>query len=171
MEARQSPDVSPRGAGEELIRSPRVRLVEIERDGAPGEPVGDLPEVAQNACASTAALYERVGFSPPWIGYLALCDSEVVGTCAFPAAPRAGRVEIAYFTFPSFEGRGIATAMAGALIALARTAQPAIEIFAHTRAEPNASNRVLQNLGFTLAGTLDHPEEGAVWEWRLTSRA
>lgn len=146
-----------------------IRLVEITRDGSPAELAAGLPEAARKACASTASVYGRVGFSPPWIGYLALSGPEVVGTCAFPAAPTAGRVEIAYFTFPPFEGRGIATAMASALIELARAAQPEIMIFAHTLPEPNASNRVLQKLGFTLTGTVDHPEEGKVWEWHLAS--
>ena len=146
---------------------PALRLIQIMRDGAPAETVSELAEVAMDACASTAALYRKAGFAPPWIGYLGLCGLEVVGTCAFPAAPAAGRVEIAYFTFPPFEGRGIATAMANELIALARTTQPEIEIFAQTLPEPNASNSVLKKLGFEFTGQVDHAEEGPVWEWRL----
>jgi RimJ/RimL family protein N-acetyltransferase len=95
---------------------PAIRLIQIPREGAPSKAINGLPEVALQACESTAALYQKVGFSPPWTGYRALCDSEVVGTCVFPAAPAAGRVEIAYFTFPPFENRGIATAMAAELI-------------------------------------------------------
>lgn len=146
---------------------PAIRLIQIMRDGAPAEAVTHLPGVALKACASTAALYKRAGFSPPWIGYLALCDSDVVGTCAFTAAPVAGRVEIAYFTFPSFERRGAATAMATQLISIARMTQPAIEVFAQTLRKHNASNSILKKLGFELFGEVDHPEEGLVWEWRL----
>ena len=128
----------------------------------------DLPEVAVKACADTAFHYQKAGFSPPWVGYIAVCGSELVGTCAFTAAPAAGRVEIAYFTFPSVKGRGMATAMAARLISIARAARPGIEIFAHTLPERNASNAILRKLGFVLAGAVDHPEEGRVWEWTRT---
>ncbi len=146
---------------------PTIRLVQITREGAPAEAVTGLPDVALDACTSTASLYQKAGFSPPWIGYLALCDSDVVGTCAFTAAPVAGRVEIAYFTFPPFERRGIATGMATQLIAIARAAYPEIEVFAQTLPERNASNSILKKLRFELAGQVNHPEEGRVWEWRL----
>ena len=90
--------------------------------------------------------------------------------CAFTAAPVAGRVEIAYFTFPSFEGRGVATEMATQLISIARMTQPAIEVFAQTLPERNASNSILKKLGFELFGQANHPEEGPVWEWRLAPK-
>jgi ribosomal-protein-alanine N-acetyltransferase len=144
-----------------------LRLIEITHDGTPGEELCDLPELALKACASTVSHYLKAGYSPPWIGYLALCDSEVVGTCALTAAPSAGRVEIAYYTFPPLEGRGIASAMASQLISIARATQPELEIFAHTLPEPNASNAILRKLGFELFGRVDHAEEGSVWEWRL----
>ena len=60
---------------------------------------------------ATADLYRSSGFAPPWIGYVAVSEGRAVGTCAFKCAPVEGRVEIAYFTFPEFEGRGLATAM------------------------------------------------------------
>ena len=45
---------------------------------------------------------------------------EVIGSCAFKAPPSEdGTVEIAYFTYPTFERRGYATAMARELIELA----------------------------------------------------
>ena len=45
----------------------------------------------------------------PWAGYLAEENGSLVGTCAFKAPPDSRGVEIAYFTFPQFEGRGVAT--------------------------------------------------------------
>jgi hypothetical protein len=57
---------------------PVIRLIGITREGAPAKGVAGLPEVALEACASTASLYQKAGFLPPWIGYLALCDSDVV---------------------------------------------------------------------------------------------
>ena len=45
---------------------------------------------------------------------------EVVGSCAYKKPPTEdGIVEIAYFTFPGFERRGYATAVAAKLIRLA----------------------------------------------------
>jgi RimJ/RimL family protein N-acetyltransferase len=146
-----------------------IRLVQIGHDGNPAESLNPLPEVAREACAATAALYDRVGFDPPWIGYLALSGQDVVGTCAFKTGPRLGKVEIAYFTFPPFEGQGIATAMALALIEIARTADRTIELTAQTLPEPNASNAILRKLGFQFFGTGNDPEAGTLWEWRLAA--
>lgn len=145
----------------------RIRLVQIDRSGLPAEDIGPLPEVAHQPCAETSTLYQRVGFHPPWIGYLVLQDAKVVGTCAFTAPPRKDKVEIAYFTFPEFEGRGIATAMARELIAIAHAAVPAITVTANTLPHRNASNCILEKLGFIFFATINHPEDGEVWEWHL----
>jgi RimJ/RimL family protein N-acetyltransferase len=152
-----------------LTRIQRVELVEIGVDGAPKEEVGSLSKFAADACAKTAAHYKTAGFSPPWISFLALWNSEIVGICAFTAAPNAGRVEIAYHTFPSFEGRGVATAMVSELLTRAHHSGPEAELFAHTLAEQNASNAILSKLGFEFVGTLSDPEEGAIWEWQHQS--
>ena len=76
-------------------------------------------------------------------------------------------VEMAYFTFPGFEKRGIATGMAQGLVAIARKCDPSVKIIAHTLAEENASNHILKKVGFVLSGTIDHPEDGKIWEWSL----
>jgi ribosomal-protein-alanine N-acetyltransferase len=145
-----------------------IRLIEIRQHSTLGEEGWNLPEVALKACASTASHYEKAGFAPPWIGYLAVAGTEVVGTCAFTAVPVSGRVEIAYYTLPAFEGRGIATSMAKEMMLIARTNDSATELFARTLPVPNASNAILQKLGFVLAGLVEDPEEGLVWEWRKT---
>lgn len=147
-----------------------LRFVPIAQGGGPAEDVGPLSDVAKDVCASTARLYESSGFQPPWIGYLVLSDQLLVGTCAFRTPPQDGSVEIAYFTFPGFEGCGIATAMARALIRIAREADPGIELMGQTLPVENASNSILRKLGFEFAGTVDHEEEGRVWEWRLQAR-
>lgn len=132
-------------------------------DGLRREP----PPAAREAVEATVALYRRVGFRPPWIGYLATTDGGVVGTCGFAAPPHQGDVEIAYYTFPDHEGRGIATAMAAELIAIARRQSSPVRLIAHTLVERNASHRVLEKLGFTAAGPVEHPEDGTVLLWRL----
>jgi len=101
----------------------------------------------------------------PWGCYLAELEGQKIGTCAFKSAPtKAGEVELAYMTFPAFEGRGHATAMAGALTRIAEAAGAAMAI-AHTLPEENASNRALGRNGYTLAGEVQDPEDGLVWRW------
>ena len=102
---------------------------------------------------------------PPWGAYLAHEDQAVVGTCAFKAAPNeAGEVELAYMTFPAYEGRGHATAMTARLTAIAFEAGAPM-VIAHTLPEENASTRALRRNGFTHAGEVVDPEDGPIWRW------
>lgn len=143
-----------------------VRLVQIDSSGHPAEPVEALPEVAREVCAVSAYLYETAGFIPPWVGYLAIVDGQCVGTCAFKAPPEKGRVEIAYFTFPGFEGRGIASTMVSGLLELAQRPGAGVDVVAQTLPEPNAANAILRKHGFRFVGTVNHPQDGLVWEWQ-----
>ncbi len=113
----------------------------------------------------TMQLYERRGRVEPWVGYLAIEGNRCVGTCGFTSPPAGGVVEIAYFTFPDFEKRGIATRMVQRLILIAQECDPLVRIIAHTLTEENASTHILKKVGFALAGTIDHPEDGKIWEW------
>ena len=65
-------------------------------------------------------------------GYVVLETDTTVGACAFRSLPRSGEVEIAYFTFPEFEGRGFATEMARHLIQIVKDMQPGTRVFAFT---------------------------------------
>jgi hypothetical protein len=94
-----------------------LRLIAIGEDGASKEPL-ELSDAAREVGQAMCQMYQAQGFAPPWIGYLAQEDGAVVGTCAFKGPPQDRRVEIAYFTFPEHEGRGIATEMARQLVAL-----------------------------------------------------
>jgi len=113
-------------------------------------------------------MYSASGFEPPWIGYLAFEEGTCVGTCSFKSAPRSNRVEIAYFTFPGNEGRGVATTMAAELVRIAQQARPGVVVTAQTLPEESPSTGVLRRLGFQLAGVVLHPEDGPVWEWQCT---
>lgn len=115
----------------------------------------------------SADWYPKVGYSRPWIGYIAVKDDAVVGGGGFKEPPRHRRVEIACFTAPEFQGRGHATSTARALVAIARQTDPTLLIAAQTLPEENASTSILRMLGFRLHGTVHHPEDGEVWEWRL----
>ncbi len=131
-----------------------------------GSPAVAESEFLSSLCAATLALSPDGEPALPWAGYLAEENGEYVGTCAFKSAPVQGKVEIAYFTFPGHEGRGIATWMAGQLIALAKHPE-VTQITAQTLKERNASTRILEKLGFDVIGTAMDHEAGEVWEWRL----
>jgi RimJ/RimL family protein N-acetyltransferase len=167
--------------------APSIRLLPIDDplaralDRSAGEfesryraSLGKCLDLTRPAVAQTLALQAKVPREAPWLGYLAVdaAAGEVVGTCAFKAAPDGdGRVEIAYFTFPEFEGRGYASAMARALVRLAGESGAAPQVIAHTLPERNASTRVLEKCGFALLGEVHDPEDGRVWRWVLRSGA
>ncbi len=119
---------------------------------------------AREMLAQTITLLTGNPRPEPWRSYLARLDGRAIGICAFKSAPTsAGEVELAYMTFPAFEGRGHATEMAGALARIAE-AEGAMPI-AHTLPEENASNRALKRNGFTFAGAVEDAEDGLVWRW------
>ena len=135
---------------------------------ARGLAVGEHAEILRELGPGTAAFLERLGGGPRWGSYLAT-DPErrmVIGVCAYKSPPDAdGAVEIAYYTFPSHEGRGYATAMAARLTALAGAVPPARTVRAHTLPERNASARIMEKLGFAHLGEVVDPEDGPVWRW------
>jgi RimJ/RimL family protein N-acetyltransferase len=141
------------------------RLVAGAPDGFPEESDLVLPVFAHESCALSAAWYARVGYVPPWVGYFAVTAGITVGGGGFKEAPKNGRVEIAYFTVPEFEGRGFASRTARALVAIARQADAGLIITAQTLPVENASTAILRKLGFRLDRTIDHPQDGEVWEW------
>lgn len=157
----------------------------IEMDDAVAQALGASPGRFESACGislgrnaglvrdavqQTLAMLSAAPRPAPWVGYLAVDEPNkiVVGTCAFKTGPdQDGAVEIAYFTFPSFEGRGVATAMARRLLEMARASQEVREVIAHTLPERNASTRVLEKIGMCHVGEVIDPEDGPVWRWRL----
>ena len=130
---------------------------------------GEHERLVQDVAAQMADLGSVTGAHAPWGGYLAVdrVTRAIVGTCAFKAPPTSdGAVEIAYFTFPAFERRGYARAMAAALLAIAEGSPAVRRVLAHTLPEPNASTRILSALGFERLGEVDDPDDGPVWRWQ-----
>jgi ribosomal-protein-alanine N-acetyltransferase len=148
-----------------------LELIAITESGELAKPVPTTPQIAAEVVGATTQLYRAVGYEPPWIGYLAIENGTCVGTCGFKSPPQNNRVEIAYFTFPGHESRGVATRMASKLIRLASDRTPAVTVAAQTLPEENASTSVLKKLRFRLVGTVEHPEDGLVWEWQLSDTA
>ena len=147
-----------------------MELIAITESGELAKPVPSTPQVAAEVLEATTQLYRAVGYELPWIGYLAIENGTCVGACGFKSPPLNNRVEIAYFTFPGHESRGVATQMASELIRLALDKMPAVTMTAQTLPEDNASTSVLKRLGFRLVGSVEHPEDGLVWEWQLIYR-
>ena len=141
-----------------------LELIAITEDEAPS--VG-VPAIADEVIKAYRQLYGSVGYEPPWIGYLALENGSCVGTCGFKSPPQGNRVEIAYFTFPGHESRGVATEMAAELISRARASSPEVTVAAQTLPKESASTSILKKLRFQFIETVDHPEDGHVWEWHL----
>ena len=105
---------------------------------------------------------------PESLGYFVIeqATRQMVGTCSWKGPPHDGAVEIAYYTFPGYEGRGIATEMARFLVARAQ-ATPGVErVIAYTAAEHNASTRILEKIGMQWVAEAE--EDGmAIWRWEL----
>lgn len=115
-----------------------MELTAITENGQTAKPIPSAPEATEMMDAMTH-LYRTVGYDPPWIGYLAVEDGACVGMCGFKSPPQNNRVEIAYYTFPEHESRGIATRMAAELVRLALDEMPDVTVAAQTLPEENAS--------------------------------
>jgi RimJ/RimL family protein N-acetyltransferase len=133
--------------------------------------LGENTELVRHAVDQTLDLLNAAPRNAPWGGYLAVEEDtgRLVGTCGFKTGPQPdGTIEIAYLTFPSFEGRSVATTMAGHLLEMAHSSDEVREVIAHTLPVTNASTRVLEKLGMQKAGEVIDPEDGPVWRWSWT---
>jgi RimJ/RimL family protein N-acetyltransferase len=160
---------------------PSLRLIAIDDEvrrlleeapadfaGTYGASLGGNESVVKDVVAQSLDLLRKAPRGPEWGGFL-VADREqavVVGTCGFTHGPEAdGSVEIAYFTFPDFEGRGYATAMARHLVDRSLKSEAVREVVAHTLPEPNASTRILEKVGLRKIGEAHDPDAGRVWRW------
>ena len=131
-----------------------------------------LHEVAQSVAGHSLAFMRTFPreTSPDWFGYLVVNGEtqELVGACTFKGPPVEGAVEIAYFTFPGFEGRGIGAAMARFLLDRARTLPEVTHVIARTPPEHNAATRILEKIGMQWKG--EEREGGdCVWRWEIAN--
>lgn len=143
-----------------------MKLIEI---GETGSLSNDLviDDFLREVIDATMAHYQRVGFVPPWIGYVGVDHDVPVGVCGFKGPPADGRIEIAYGTVPGHGGKGVATALACELVKITQTTDDTLSVFAQTLPHESASTSILKKLGFRMTCTVDHPEDGLVWEWEL----
>src|ERR1039457_1875514 len=139
---------------EDFAAQHRVRL----HDGA--------QSVAQHSLAFMKSF--PLETSPDWFGHLVIEgeSQQLVGICSLKGAPVEGTVEMAYFTFPGFEGRGIGTAMARFVLDRAIVLQDVRRVTAHTAPEHNASTRILEKIGMRFV--CEEMEDGVpAWLWQI----
>ena len=153
--------------GEELLsglaKDPVSTLLGFSSNG------GEVAPVAHKVANATLAMQAKTGATPPWSGYFALRDGDhaVVGACAFRGPPAAGAVEIVCFTFPGFERRGYATAMAGHLIEIAFARDAVSQVIAHAPPEEGAATRLLRRHGFDFHGIAHDRRGDEISRWAL----
>ena len=152
-----------------------INLLPVNTEPESG--TGSMPRGLNAAFGSQAAGIEAIGSvlttlaavqgPVPWQPHWAMTEDDLpVGLCGFKGDLKTDRsVEIAYFTFPPFEGRGVATAMVRAMNRIAWN-HGAAAVEARTLPERNGSVVALERNGFEFVGEADDPEDGAVWVWR-----
>jgi ribosomal-protein-alanine N-acetyltransferase len=91
---------------------------------------------------------------------------ELVGWGGFKGQPREGVVELGYEIAERRRGRGLATAAVRAMVAEAFADDRVDAVIAHTLPEQNASNRVLEKVGFLHEGEVLEAE-ATVWRFKL----
>jgi [ribosomal protein S5]-alanine N-acetyltransferase len=91
---------------------------------------------------------------------------ELVGWGGFKGPPKDGVVELGYEIAAGRRGRGLATAATRAMLAEAFSDERVTEVIAHTLADRNASNRVLEKTGFRYDGEARENGE-VVWRFSL----
>lgn len=103
-----------------------------------------------------------------WLPFLMIHrgNGTLIGACGYNGPPDAdGRVEIGYGIAPSYRGHGLTTEAAEAMSTAALLKPGVTGVRALTSPERNASTRILSKCGFVHAGTIDHPDEGPLWQW------
>jgi len=125
-------------------------------------------KVCQEVISATSDLYKNKGFYKPWVGYLVLNSDVIVGAAGFNGRPENNIVEISYYTFKEYEGKGYATLACKELIKIANYQNPSFVICAKTAPEENASTRILRKNGFVYQKVVQDHEIGDAWLWELS---
>ena len=137
----------------------------------PDEPTSSYPLFQDKDAKQLLDIYKeyypKIGFELPWVGYLIIKDTTIVGSCGFTGAPKNGQVELAYWTFEEFEGQGIASFACYQLISIAHKEDPSVVVTAKTAPEKNASTRILEKNGFQFKEIVQDHEIGDAWLWVL----
>lgn len=123
----------------------------------------------RNVIDATTEYYKKIGFTLPWIGYLAKRNGQLVGSAGFKGRPVNNKIEIAYGTFPEFQNQGIGTQICRKLVEVALTTNPDLRITARTLQDNLASISILKKNNFELLGIVNDIDDGDVLEWLYTN--
>ena len=141
-----------------------MKLIPIKKELEDNQEFANNP-LCKETLSMTIEFFKRIGFIPPWAGYYAQLNGELVGSAAFKGQPVNGKVEIAYGTMEPFRNQGIGKKICRALVELSLNTDPSIKITARTLPENNFSNKILTKNNFVWVGTVYDPQDGIVWEW------
>ena len=123
-------------------------------------------EVAQAVALHSLEFMRTFSLETPahWFGHFAIEGEtqQMVGVCSLKGPPVGGVVEIAYYTFPGFEGRGIGTEMARFVLERARKLPGVTEV----RTADGASVDVYADRGGPLIGPTVNTAQAAGIELR-----
>ena len=138
-------------------------------DGQPPEPgmaLPDTPVAGPEVLAMLAGLAAAVDemFSPS--AWLILAGDELVGLMSVTSVLENGRLQIGYGVAPGAQGRGHASAAVAALVDWARRDARISALYAETRTDNLASQRVLERGGFARIGERLDEEDGALFCWQ-----
>ncbi|MCB0279204.1 MAG: GNAT family N-acetyltransferase [Calditrichaeota bacterium] len=144
-----------------------MKLIQIAADGSFNSHGLTLCSEVEEVSKANREFYSRIGYHFPWIGYFAVIDDQVVGTCGFKGKAENGKIELAYYTFKQFEGNGYAKLMLNELIRIKKEADQTDQILliAQTESRVNASNHILKQQHFVYSGDAFDEDAGIVWEW------
>lgn len=124
-------------------------------------------ESTQEVIKATFDLYQKVGFQSPWVGYLVNDSNVIVGAAGFNGKPENNVVEISYYIFQQYEGKGFANLACKELIRIAKDQNPGLVICAKTEPKENASTSILRKNGFIYQKVVQDHEIGDAWLWEL----
>lgn len=135
--------------------------------------VGIIPQWTEFGVEALSYALEKISSDTAqggWWTYLPIhtADNTLIGSGGFKGPPsESGEVEIGYEIAPLYRAKGLATEMAGGLIAHAFSYPDVKSVTAHTLAEVNSSVAVLRKLGFIQVEEFCDPDAGVVWKWVL----
>jgi RimJ/RimL family protein N-acetyltransferase len=98
--------------------------------------------------------------------WLIVQEGWVTGSCGYMRPIAQGAAEIGYGITASWRGQGLATQAVGALVTIS-TRRGLSLLTADTAVSNIASQRVLQNNGFSPCGERTDPADGDLLQWRL----
>lgn len=133
----------------------------------------DLTEQAEHYRRLRALLEQTLegALNTPWCGYLALDENakNVLGACAFRAAPHEKAAEILYYVLPDQQGHSYGVRMVTALEKLAQK-NNVFMVRAHTPMRHTGSTRVLEKAGYMFVGPFEDEDLGLAWRWEKRLR-